>query len=89
MKWSLAVVAQRFRADDTRPALRQPIRLGGAVENGRACSVIEQACFSIAGRGTLVPAEIVAGAKASEMGVRENEDAQFPQPTQVQLCDGC
>ena len=65
----------------------QPIRLGGAVENGRACSAIEQACFSIGGRGMLVPAEIVAGAKLSDVGVRVSEDAQLPQPTQVQLCD--
>jgi len=65
----------------------QPIRLGGAVENGRACSAIEQACFSIGGRGTRVPADIVAGAKASEVGVRATADTQVPQPTQVQPCD--
>ena len=59
------------------------------MENGRACSVIERACFSIGGRGRFVPAEIVAGAKVSEVAVRDNEDAQFPQPTQVQRCDFC
>lgn len=35
----------------------------------------------------LVAAEILAGAKASEVGVRENADAQLPHPTQVQWCD--
>ena len=82
------MVAERFPSGrHTLGGPGQPIRLGGAVENGRACSAIERACFSICGRGMLVPAEIVAGVKLSDGGVRENEDAQLPQPTQVQLCD--
>lgn len=59
------------------------------MENGSACSGIEQACFWIGGRGVVAPVEIVAGVKLSAAGESVTGDEQHPQPMQVQLCDFC